>query len=397
MSFADASRGRFTFRQQAAFGEDLPANPATTRVRLKSESLHHKNATVVSEEIRSDRQRSDLILVGRDIDGEIAAELSYGNFDWAFEAALCGTWANKTATLSATTVSASPTVTAAGITGDDLHKAVTGAGIPASSYIGVVTPGVSFGLSSSATVNTPVNATASATITATIVGRGADLNNGTTNRSFDFERGFLDLGKYIFFRHCIINTLNLDITARQIAQISMGIMGSRAYSSATQMGGSTTPTEPNSNPVISAGPLIQLFNSGGTNTELNGISTKEVKLSINNQGRIRDIATDIDLGDFGRGSMDITGSLHAYFESTAIFDAFVANAFCSLRFTMSDPVDLGKSYRVTLPSVKLLDANPNLGGVESDVMQQIPFRALLDAGVGYTAHIERGIWIPAAP
>jgi hypothetical protein len=63
------------------------------------------------------------------------------------------------------TTTGSPTVTsatAAFITAD-IGRGITGAGIPASSYVGAVNSGTSIGLSSSATSNTPVNATATAT------------------------------------------------------------------------------------------------------------------------------------------------------------------------------------------------------------------------------------------
>lgn len=64
------------------------------------------------------------------------------------------------------TTNASPSVssaTAAFTTALDLHRPISGANIPASSYIGVVTSGTAIGLSSSATANVPVNATAGAT------------------------------------------------------------------------------------------------------------------------------------------------------------------------------------------------------------------------------------------
>ncbi len=74
----------------------------------------------------------------------------------------------------AATTSASPNVTSAtaGFTSDDLHKAISGAGIPASSYIGIINSATSIGLSSSSTLNTPVNATVTATgVSITIAGR----------------------------------------------------------------------------------------------------------------------------------------------------------------------------------------------------------------------------------
>lgn len=73
------------------------------------------------------------------------------------------------------TTSGSPTVTsvtAAFTSALDLHKPISGVGIPPNSYIGVVNSATSIGLSSSPTLNTPANAIATGTaIALTIAGR----------------------------------------------------------------------------------------------------------------------------------------------------------------------------------------------------------------------------------
>src|SRR5205085_11620604 len=63
----------------------------------------------------------------------------------------------------ATTTSGSATVSDASVLAIDKGRFVTGPGIPANSYVGTVTPGTSFLLSSSPTPQANVPATASAT------------------------------------------------------------------------------------------------------------------------------------------------------------------------------------------------------------------------------------------
>ncbi len=72
-----------------------------------------------------------------------------------------------------TSGNANVTSTTAGFTtAVDLHKPISGAGIPPNSYIGIVNSATSVGLSSSPTLNTPVTATATAAgVTVTIAGR----------------------------------------------------------------------------------------------------------------------------------------------------------------------------------------------------------------------------------
>jgi hypothetical protein len=66
------------------------------------------------------------------------------------------------------TTASSPTVTDSAVTALDQGRAVTGTGIPASTFVGTVTPGVSYLLSSSATTQSNVNATATGSPTLTL-------------------------------------------------------------------------------------------------------------------------------------------------------------------------------------------------------------------------------------
>lgn len=75
-----------------------------------------------------------------------------------------------TTTDSATTKSGSSTITDSAIQAGDLGRLVTGPGIPANSYVGTVTAGNSFVLSSSPSTSTAVNATATASTSIVISG-----------------------------------------------------------------------------------------------------------------------------------------------------------------------------------------------------------------------------------
>jgi hypothetical protein len=86
---SDASRVQLTYKAEASFSEASPAPEAMTALRIVSEGLKHNNATVVSDELRSDRSRSDLLLLGTDVAGDIAAEFSFASFDDFIAAAMC--------------------------------------------------------------------------------------------------------------------------------------------------------------------------------------------------------------------------------------------------------------------------------------------------------------------
>lgn len=88
------NRTKLSKVREATFGV-TPATPAFKEVRNTSSSLNANPQTVVTNEIRSDRQVTDLILVGQQAGGDIAGELSFAAMDDDFEEALQGTWGNQ--------------------------------------------------------------------------------------------------------------------------------------------------------------------------------------------------------------------------------------------------------------------------------------------------------------
>jgi hypothetical protein len=118
------------------------------------------------------------------------ATVTDGTVTWTEVSGLfgAGTFTGAEPALSRTdagcgTTSGSATVTDTAIAAADFGKAVTGAGIPANTFVGTVTASTSFLLSSSPTSQVNVNATATASVSLTIANgyaREAIVNN-TTN------------------------------------------------------------------------------------------------------------------------------------------------------------------------------------------------------------------------
>lgn len=82
--------------REATFGV-IPTNPAFKARRQTSSSLAANPKTVVSNEIRADRQVRDLILVSQEAGGDIGGEIAFNVPDDDFEEVLQGTWSNNPA------------------------------------------------------------------------------------------------------------------------------------------------------------------------------------------------------------------------------------------------------------------------------------------------------------
>lgn len=90
----DSSRTRLAYVTEATYGT-TPATPVFQNMRFTSENLNANIENIVSNEIRADRNVSDLIQVGSNAGGEINFELSYGSFDTILESLMYGTWSTN--------------------------------------------------------------------------------------------------------------------------------------------------------------------------------------------------------------------------------------------------------------------------------------------------------------
>lgn len=88
---ASASQNRLSRVTETAWGT-TPATPAFTNLRMTAENLAPAKNTVRSNEIRPDRNISDEIMVGRNIEGGLDFELAYGVFDEMIQSLMFSTW-----------------------------------------------------------------------------------------------------------------------------------------------------------------------------------------------------------------------------------------------------------------------------------------------------------------
>lgn len=88
------NRVKLSRAREQTFGV-IPTSPVFKAKRETSSALNSAPQTVVSNEIRSDRQVTDLVFLGFQAGGAVAGELSFRSYDDEFEEALQGTWDNN--------------------------------------------------------------------------------------------------------------------------------------------------------------------------------------------------------------------------------------------------------------------------------------------------------------
>lgn len=90
---ANSSETRLAFVEESAWGT-TPAGPSFQNLRFTGETLNVDHENVTSDEIRADRNVSDLILVGSGASGGLDFEMTYGTLDNLLEGLLQEAWSN---------------------------------------------------------------------------------------------------------------------------------------------------------------------------------------------------------------------------------------------------------------------------------------------------------------
>jgi len=299
MTIASTARSRVAYIPEVTYGT-TPATPAFQELRRTSGNLVTKKGTVVSDEIRLDRNVRDEFMVSQDVNGSYDLELSYGSYDDLLAAALFGDWSSNV------------------------------------------------------------------------------LWNGSTEKSFTFEET-VDLGggtyAYSRFAGCEVSTLALNFNSRAAVKGSVSLMGKQETTGSAIISGATY-TAPNTNKIETAVSVASLSVASLSPVP----KIKSLSLNVNNNLRIRDRIGSLYTEQFGMGQSDITGTLEAYFETNALYDAVLAHGGGAISLVVGAVST--KKYQIDLPNVVFLDGAKKLGGKNDDVMVSLPIRALYDGSNG---------------
>lgn len=90
----NASQTRLAYVTESTWGT-TPSTPAFQNLRFTGESLNPNIENTVSNEIRPDRNVTDLIQTGQSAGGSFAFELSYGSFDDILESLMQSAWSTN--------------------------------------------------------------------------------------------------------------------------------------------------------------------------------------------------------------------------------------------------------------------------------------------------------------
>lgn len=365
MAFSDSNRVSIRWKAESAWGE-TPASSTLSELRLTGETLGHQKSTVMSDELRSDKMRADIVEVAANAGGDVSIELSLNTFDDFLQGLLTGTYV-AVSTVGSVVFSPS-TITFATSTVAESYTAGSWIRVKGGPNAGIFRLGTRTGL-----VWTTNSDTMTSIATSAIVQQNM-LRNGTTSRSYFIEKNFTDIGDVIYFTGMRIGAASLNFQANSIATGSFTFTGEGGFYSSTTL--ANTVTSATTSDVLNATSNIGSIYEGSYTTPL-ADSLQSLTLNINGNLRYQQaIGTKYPVG-IGEGSFEITGTVQAYFESATLYKKMLAHTSTSLSFRLTDAA--GNVMVITLPKVYWSEGNPTAGGINQDILLPLSFMAARDS------------------
>ena len=201
---------------------------------------------------------------------------------------------------------------------------------------------------------------------------GSMLRNGVVTRSFTIEKLFQDTSvpTYFYFRGCEFTAMNLNAETGSILTASLAIIGRSAEGTEVEISGATR-LPPSTNEILDA---VNSLGEIKKNGQLSTSTFQNLAIALDNNSRGQTaIGTDGYVG-VAHGSIGLTGTTGIYFESIEEFNEFNTGVAFGLSFVLSSA---DGDMVVTLPRVKFSSMTIVSGGINTDIVADAEFTAII--------------------
>lgn len=395
---SDANRVGLAYVVESTYGVTPSGPPTLKNLRWVNESLKQRTGSVTSQEVRADRQVSDLVRTELSAGGDISVELSYGAYDELFEYALesDATWTTavdftvNSATINITIAASGSNFTLTRASGSWITDGLSATTSPGKwMRFSAMTLAANNGYAKVVSVTATVLTVSSLAMSATTQSSGtvsfrqmAEIKNGVLLKSLAIEKSFQDLSNtFSILNGMCIDTLALDASIGSILKGTIGFLGKKE-ASATATAGTGTNTAAPTNAVMNTIDNITGIFQGGA-----AFAITKLTLELKNNLRARQQIGTLGAISIGTGTVAVTGSIEAYFTSQAQLDLYRNWTKTSLAVKLIDSAS--NAYVIDMPEVILSDGEAVGGGINTDVMAKFTFTAFMDPTELTTLRIAR--------
>lgn len=389
---ASSNRTKLSIAEETVPGVKQPLFYDTAQImRITSESLAGTLSYISSEELRADRQKTDLILTDSEVGGGIEIEFSAQTYDNLLESVMGSTFTTPapSAAESGVTVDSTSTFAAAAFTiAPALGQwfRVTGRTDTLNNGFFQASKTVAATSTSVAVEGTPL--TIDAVSESTTFQESAQLKLGVSEKSFTIVRTHEDTAPVTYFTYVGLRVASMDFNfaTGSILSSSVTFMGETSeLSEVAPTGTLGNETAATTTDILNAVSNLQnVFIDGDIS------SSFFTDLSISVDGSLRGAKAIGRVGnvDVLQGSFNITGSLTSYYEDKSLYDKYLNATAFSVAIAVEDGAGVD-AYVFYMPKVKYSDATINAGGSDQDIMVQGSYEALKDAIINSSLVIEK--------
>jgi len=373
---SDANRVLVKAVKESTWGT-TPGTPTMKVLRLTGESLGQDTQSTSSQELRSDRQVSNLIQTGISSSGDLNIEWSNDSYDDFLESALqSAVWTTPAAAYSASVVMANVSGLTWSLTGALIGTTfptgaigkwvnLTCAGTPAingvykilTSAAGVINV---LGFQGAAVASTPM-----------VITEMSQVVNGTTFVSYTIQKQYVDLtNTYAIYRGASPAGFTITVTPDQIVTGNFSFIGKKEESGTSDLANVTTAA-------TTTQPWNGITNVVAVYDDQVLLPVTAFNMTLNNNLRPRLQVGTLGAISVGSGTVDITGSVSGYFADTVQLAKFLADTTSAISVVFKDAA--GKYYVFDMPSIKFSAGRRVATGINTDVIQELSFTSFLDA------------------
>jgi hypothetical protein len=394
MALASSNREKISIAPETVPGTaDANFYDNSTVIRFKDETLNGNISYINSEEIRSDRQLTDLVQVSLEASGDLVIELSYGSYDELIESLMGSTFSTPNASYSATaTVDANNT----------LNSSAAFSALPAKGQWVKISGRTNTANNGYFQVSKTVDPTSSiitfegtpltidATSESTTIAESAMLRMGTTDQSFTIVKEFSDTSPvtYFTFVGMRVSSMSLSLAVGSILTGSFSFMGQTYTASTTAPDGTLGNETPalTTSVMNSVGSIANIWFDGA---DAFGAGTFFSNLTLDVDGALRMQNAIGYLGSvgIGQGRFNVSGNISIYFKDLSVYNKYINDNSFKLAFSVQDTA--GNAYIFSMGNVKLESATVTAGGSDQDVVIGATYRGSMDANTLTMLQIDR--------
>jgi hypothetical protein len=211
------------------------------------------------------------------------------------------------------------------------------------------------------------------------------LKNGSTLRSATFQKIFNDAtaATYLNMYGCRVGGFDLDFATAQILTGKFMVMGLGATISETQITGATSVAAATKDVLNAVSNLITIEEDGVTSTSF----FNKLTMSYNNNLRAQKAIGSLPAIGIALGTIDLTGTIEAYFENKTLYEKFINASSFSLALTLEDAEP--NQFIITIPRAKFESGTVVSGGLDQDIMFSGTWRAIRDVSTDCMIQMDR--------